>query len=154
MALPGLRKINVAGSVLALTDGTYSDLVLSTLGSMGTSGDDLDLSSQALAELMSAFETDVSSTDATDTIPDVTHEVLSTAVLEALAIEAATATATELALSDALDFLAAGIGVWSVLDDLVSLVNTEIRNLITYVNQAVFTAVSNPFGLGPGIDGF
>jgi hypothetical protein len=153
MALPGLNQSGLAFAPLTLPAPTYADLVASTLGNMGEQGDALDLSATALDALMMAFEADVTSTDATDTVPDVTTEILSTAVLDALLVEISVASATELAVGSALDFLAATFAVWGVFDDLVSWINVQIRNIVTYVSQAIFTASQNPFGLGPGTTG-
>src|SRR2546427_7900252 len=137
MALPGLKENGLTFAPLDLGPETYSDLVRSTLGSSGENGDDLDLSTQALAALMSDFETDVSSSDAADTIPDVSKHVLDTGILKAIATEIAVASATELAVSDALDFLAASFGVWAVFDVLVADIIATFQAVINFVINSI-----------------
>src|SRR5438445_8925670 len=138
MALPGLQENGLTFAPLDLGPETYSDLVRSTLGSSGENGDDLDLSTQALAALMSDFETDVSSSDAADTIPDVSKHVLDTGILKAIATEIAVASATELAVSDALDLLAASFGVSAAIDVLVSATIATFKPVIDVLINSIY----------------
>ena len=154
MGLIGLPVNGLAFAPLVFNAPTFTDLLNSTLGNMGTSGDDLDLSSQALGLLMSAFEADVSSTDAADTIPDVTVKILDTGILDALAVEIAVASATETAVSASLDFLASTFGVWGVFDVLVQDIVDALFNLANWV-ISLFVAMFQQINLiNPGFGNF
>src|SRR5579864_9554026 len=128
MGLIGLPANGLAFAPLELPGPTYSDLVNSTLDGTGTFGGDIDQSSLALSDLMTAFENDVTSTDASDTIPEVAQEILSTAILDALLTEISIASATEVAIGASLGALAAGFAVWNVFDQLLQDLNNFMAN--------------------------
>src|SRR5690242_2628525 len=98
MGLIGLPENGLGFAPLDLSGPTFADLLNSTLGDEATFSGSIDQSSGALSDLMAAFEADVTATDATDTIPDVTQEILATGILDALLAEISVASATELAV--------------------------------------------------------
>ncbi len=113
MPLPGIGPTPDRGT-LTLTPGSYSDLVASTLGNMGTDGDALDQSSQALAALMSAYEADVLADTLTDSLPKGSVFAATIAELAALGVEIDMDQEMQ-GISDALGALSIGISVLDIL---------------------------------------
>jgi hypothetical protein len=145
--LPGIGFRDPANFAFAFDGPAYSQIVTDTLGNAATPGDDLDLGAQALTALMAAFESDVGSTDAADTIPDVGPQVIETASWAALAAEVALASTTELVISDALSFLADTFAVWGVLNAIISYVQQAIEQALSSIT---FTIIGSGGGGGGG----
>jgi hypothetical protein len=154
VGLIGLPANGLAFAPLDFTAPTFTDLLNSTLDGTGTFGADIDLSSSALSDLMTAFENDVTSTDAADTIPDVTPDILSTVVLDAIALELAVASSTELAISDALSFLGATFGVWAVFNVLLTDIELLIQNFINNILGLLGSLFGPGFGGGQSSSNF
>jgi hypothetical protein len=148
--LIGLPANGLAFAPLVLDQQTYSDLVASTLGNMGTSGDDLDLSSQALSDLMAAFEADVTAETQADQFPAVKIFQPTVDALTAIGVEIDVADTTSIAIGSAFDFLAATFAVWGVFDQLLQDLNTFLANLASNI----WNLIASQPGIGvPGIGG-
>jgi len=140
LGLIGLPANGLAFAPLELPGPTFADLLNSTLGNTGTDGDDLAAATATLSDLMAAFEDDVTATDAADTIPDVAQEILSTAILDALLVEISVASATEIAIGSALDFLAGTFAVWNIFQAIWDTLDNAIQGIfadIRLLNQEI-----------------
>jgi hypothetical protein len=115
MGLIGLPPNGLTFQPLDLSGPTFGDLLTSTLGNMGTSGDDLDQSAQDLAEMMAAYEADVTAETITDTLPDGAVFNATVAELTLLGIEI-DLDQTMQSISDALEGLSIGISVLDILE--------------------------------------
>jgi hypothetical protein len=154
--LPGIGFRDPQTALFAFDAPSYTQIVTDTLGNHGLPGDDLEVKAQELSDLMDAFTADVTSDTSIDNLPDGKIWQPTIDVLTAIGIEIDVADATSAAIGGAFDALAAGIGVWGILDVAVILLTSEINIAVRYIEDQISFILTNlgGFGGGGGVFGF
>lgn len=134
MALPGLGIHLTLTAGPDFTQDTYTALVAGTLGNVGTDGDELDVSTQALAALMAAYEAEVQDGLAAEDVPAFDGAPFDTAIDDAMLATLAVADAEEIAINGGLQFLFDAVGAWGALNGIIDLINTAISSVLDIIN--------------------
>lgn len=141
MALPGLTSYATIPLAPDFGSPTYSELVADALGNVGTDGDDLDVSTQALAALMAAYETEASDTINGEDIPDLQGVPFDLSIDDAMLASLAVADAAELGINLGLDFLFNTFGVWDALNQAVNAIYTTIGDAVSELQGEIASLV-------------